>query len=251
MEISFCAECEDHPAMIFCETCGGSLLRSQSTITFSSDIFLLDAYCNECYISFHKKGQRKYHHTHLLHQQLPTSLVAPMISPNEKLLTGIEPSPTTSVSSSSDSTSQSEQEQLPRVQLQPDLSPSLQKQHTDYASSLGVAHLASWRSRCAYIPLRLTRSEHKELSLMECALFISEYTDHVDIDSYSPAQRKIAVYLSELLSIISGLAVSSDYRAGDSLVRDKKFGNSAPFFQHMFEGLQHCLLCRVIRFFIF
>ena len=202
-------------------------------------LYISDAYCNECFISFHKKGARRNHHTHYLHPQLPTSLVAPLAQDTPLFAE----STASSSSSSSSSTSSLTHEAVPlpsESRHEDELSHiphSVDTLGNEYASSLGIAHLSSWKARSAYIPLRLSSPEQKELALMECALFISEYTDHVDIDSYYPSQRKITHYLSELLSIVSGLAVSSDYRAGETLVKGKAFSSYAPFFQHMFEGL--------------
>lgn len=190
----------------------------------------LDAYCNECFISFHKKGQRRYHNTHLVNQNIPESIAAPLRENkqenNEKRYTKTEKL-----------TSQHQLNITRTLSIQLLNNSTLQKSSNEYSSSLGIASFSSWLKRSAFIPLRLTSKEQKELSLMECALNISEYTDNVDIEHYFSSQRNIIKYLSELLSIIMGLSVSSDYKMGEQLVKDNDFKNNKEFLQHMFEGM--------------
>ena len=60
-QILFCAECDDHPAVIFCETCGGLHFFPYSPRRY----VFSDKYCMECFISYHKKGFI-YHSNRLL-----------------------------------------------------------------------------------------------------------------------------------------------------------------------------------------
>jgi Protein of unknown function (DUF2009) len=90
--------------------------------------------------------------------------------------------------------------------------------------------------RARYIPLRLAYNERKHLRLLVAALGVSEYTDKVDIVSYSKSKSaRIHAQLEDICAILSGLVVACDYRAGQKLLKDKDFEDNAVFFQTLFE----------------
>lgn len=60
-----------------------------------------------------------------------------------------------------------------------------------------------------YVPMRLTFEERKLLRLLEAALNVSEYTDKIDIVSYTSKTKRIIAQLREMCSILSGLVVAS------------------------------------------
>lgn len=93
------------------------------------------------------------------------------------------------------------------------------------------------RDRAKYIPLRLSQSERKILRLVEAALNVSEYTDVVDVLTYSrmKTKQRINTQVRDLCSILTGLAVAMDYKLGQKLVADRSFADNESFFQDAFE----------------
>mmetsp|Transcript_4564 Transcript_4564/g.13951 ORF Transcript_4564/g.13951 Transcript_4564/m.13951 type:complete len:661 (-) Transcript_4564:37-2019(-) len=90
--------------------------------------------------------------------------------------------------------------------------------------------------RARYIPVRLAYNERKHLRLLVAALGVSEYTDKVDIVSYSKSKTaRIHAQLEDICAILSGLVVACDYRAGQKLLKDKNFEDNEEFFQTLFE----------------
>ena len=104
-------------------------------------------------------------------------------------------------------------------------------------------YLASFAARARSIPLRLTLKERKRLRLLEAALSVSEYTDKVDVLSYSSKTTRIHQQLREICAILSGLLVASDYKAGQQLIVEKNFSDNRSFFQAIFEiGRRHKIM---------
>eukprot|EP00770_Monocercomonoides_exilis_P000889 MONOS_882.1-p1 / transcript=MONOS_882.1 / gene=MONOS_882 / organism=Monocercomonoides_exilis_PA203 / gene_product=putative adenylosuccinate lyase / transcript_product=putative adenylosuccinate lyase / location=Mono_scaffold00014:208119-211112(-) / protein_length=835 / sequence_SO=supercontig / SO=protein_coding / is_pseudo=false len=212
-EIKFelCVECEDHPSMIFCETCG-------------------DAFCQECFQAFHKRGGRKNHRTHDIKQKLPSILQRHhegSEDENDDAIGTIMPAHPVEQVTPSPFADASASLSTPALSV---VSPS-----TTY-TQLGVSQMKSWRERAEWIPLRLTPTEQRDLLLVECALNVSEYTEKIDIQSYqSTPFKRMMKQLTELCSLVAGLAVAKDYRQGELLVKDKAFKHYPTFFQHMFE----------------
>lgn len=97
------------------------------------------------------------------------------------------------------------------------------------------------RKQCKYIPLRLTADERKLLKLLEAALNVSEYTDKVDILSYTAKSKRIVGQLKEMCSILAGLVLSGDMNLGKSMFfggDDGKAGDyatSAEWYKKVFE----------------
>lgn len=96
---------------------------------------------------------------------------------------------------------------------------------------------SNFKERAKYIPLRLSASERKILRLVEAALNVSEYTDVVDVLTYSQmkTRQRIHAQIRDLCSILTGLAVASDYARGQQLLVDRDFAANEPFFQTAFE----------------
>jgi Protein of unknown function (DUF2009) len=100
----------------------------------------------------------------------------------------------------------------------------------------------SFRERAKYIPLRLSLDERKMLRLLEGSLVVSQYTDIVDVISYSRLKTKQRIHsqIVDICSILSGLFVASDYQAGQKLLADRDFADNEAFFQEAFEvGRRH------------
>ncbi|CAG8613491.1 11015_t:CDS:10 [Acaulospora morrowiae] len=97
--------------------------------------------------------------------------------------------------------------------------------------------------RSKYIPLRLNMEERKLLRLLEAALNVSEYTDKVDIISYTSKARRIVQQIRDLCSILSGLLLASDYKKGQELFEHKRYEDNEDFFQTVFEiGRRHKIM---------
>jgi hypothetical protein len=100
----------------------------------------------------------------------------------------------------------------------------------------------SFSERAKYIPMRLTPKDRKFLRLLEGALNVSQYTDVVDVISYSRMKTKQRIHsqIVDLCSVLSGLYVACDYVAGQELIANRDFAANDEFFQHVFEvGRRH------------
>jgi hypothetical protein len=108
---------------------------------------------------------------------------------------------------------------------------------TDAAAKVGSEVKAGdwFLERSKYIPLRLTLEERKFLRLLEAALNVSEYTDKIDIISYTSKSKRQVTQIKELCAIISGLVLAADYKTGQALFRDRNFEDNEEFFQDICE----------------
>lgn len=100
----------------------------------------------------------------------------------------------------------------------------------------------SFAERAKYIPMRLSHDERKLLRLVEAALNVSTYTDEVDVVTYSKmkTRQRIHTQIRDLCSILTGLAVASDYGVGQKLVENRDFAENEKYFQTAFEiGRRH------------
>jgi hypothetical protein len=88
--------------------------------------------------------------------------------------------------------------------------------------------------RAKYIPLRLAVHERKYLRLLEAALHVSEYTDKIDIITYSSKSKRIVAQIRELCAILSGLVLAADYKAGQELFQDRNFEDNAEFLSQLY-----------------
>ncbi|GMM31708.1 hypothetical protein DAMA08_044530 [Martiniozyma asiatica (nom. inval.)] len=86
-----------------------------------------------------------------------------------------------------------------------------------------------------FIPMRLSYEERQLLKLLEAALSVSDYTDNVDIISYTSKSKRIITQLKQICSILAGLAVSSNMKAGQALIQDKNFNDNAEWYKQIFE----------------
>lgn len=86
-----------------------------------------------------------------------------------------------------------------------------------------------------FIPMRLTYDERQLLKLLEAALSVSEYTDKVDIISYTSKSKRIISQLKEICSILAGLVVSSNMKVGQKLIENKNFVDNADWYKNIFE----------------
>ncbi|CAO3595986.1 unnamed protein product [Absidia cylindrospora] len=89
--------------------------------------------------------------------------------------------------------------------------------------------------RAKHVPLRLDAQERGMLRLLEAALNVSEYTDRIDIISYSNKAKRIVLQIKDICDIISGLLVSGDYKLGARLFAEQSIKENEEFFQRVFE----------------
>ncbi|KAG8863155.1 hypothetical protein FRB96_009337 [Tulasnella sp. 330] len=208
----YCVECEDQPAEVRCEACQ-------------------DNFCQVCFQAQHRKGKRNAHTTQpLATKPKPETKIAPPQSPttsNGRRLTLETPLV----------------EDFPRdteIDDTPDTSapgtPPIQPTPSGYQPAIGSAVGDWFLERAKYIPLRLTPEERKYLRLLEGALTVSEYTNKIDIYSFSTSKpKRIVQQIRELCAVIAGLLLAADYNRGQQLFTDRNFEENADFYQRIFE----------------
>eukprot|EP01125_Pyxidicula_operculata_P002135 TRINITY_DN12075_c0_g1_i1.p1 TRINITY_DN12075_c0_g1~~TRINITY_DN12075_c0_g1_i1.p1 ORF type:complete len:503 (-),score=59.46 TRINITY_DN12075_c0_g1_i1:24-1469(-) len=99
--------------------------------------------------------------------------------------------------------------------------------------------------RAKYVPLRLSEEERTALTILNCALEISEYTNNVDVASsmyryywnttVSKKTHVMQVQLKDFLSYILGVKVASDIVEGKKLVDESDLKSHEGFIQNILE----------------
>ena len=119
----------------------------------------MDDFCSVCFLAQHRKGKRATHNAQS-YSSAPVMelLVEPVAAP--------APSP------------------VPQVHVALDDKSLIQGGGAVWFVQANLL-LASVVGRAKYIPLRLSGEERKYLALLEAVLEVSEYTDEVDILSYT------------------------------------------------------------------
>jgi hypothetical protein len=203
--VGMCVECGDQPADRVCMQC-------------------TDDFCEVCYASQHRKGKRQQHKWTALEVHTQEA----------------EPDQVDVASGSHVSLGEEKRE---RAQGRMDVdSPAVDEQDPSWALQGGVCDWFGgapssfyFMQRVRYIPLRLSAKEREYLAIVEGCLRVSEYTDKIDVLSYSPQTRLIGKELTRVCSLLSGLLVVADHRFGTSMCKDKSFRDNAEFFQTVFE----------------
>ncbi|KAL0076176.1 hypothetical protein F4703DRAFT_1779956 [Phycomyces blakesleeanus] len=193
---AFCVECKDQEASVFCEQCD-------------------EDFCEVCHAMLHRTGNRRKHTMKNLIVKPPANgSDEPVVNGDvtEILLSNNE------VGKGSSSTLTSSGELDGTV------------------ISGGGATLGEWMTaRAKTVPLRLDEKERNMLRLLEAALNVSEYTDKIDIISYSNKARRIVLQIKDICAVISGLLVSGDYKLGSRLFAKRNIRENEAFFQRVFE----------------
>ncbi|KAG8907987.1 hypothetical protein FRB99_001153 [Tulasnella sp. 403] len=212
----YCVECEDQPAELICETCS-------------------DVYCEVCFQALHRKGKRKSHPTRPL-----ASKSKAKATPNGTLTT------VNGHHVPKDSKQGLQTEELDGAQdvSTPPEPSGLTPAPSGYQPAMGSSVGEWFVERAKYIPMRLTPDERKFLRLLEGALTVSEYTNKIDIISFSTSKPKRVVHqIRELCAILSGLLLAADYNLGQQLFTDRNFEANASFYQEIFEiGRRHKIM---------
>ncbi|KAG0050869.1 hypothetical protein BGZ83_004343 [Gryganskiella cystojenkinii] len=199
----FCVECKDQEAFYACEQCA-------------------EEFCEVCYGMIHRTGNRVRHIKKEIFKPNGQSVSTPATSSS---VSGLISASTSKGSSLSGETLAD----FPEAKV---------------IVSSGSSTFGDWiLDRSKYIPMRLDLTERKLLRLLEAALNVSEYTDKVDILSYTSKSKRIIHQIKDLCAIISGLVVANDYRRGQELFADKSFEDNEEFFQIIFEiGRRHKIM---------
>ena len=190
-----------------------------------------DDFCAVCFQHQHRKGNRTKHQSNQISQSSSTTTTITTTTEANSI-----PSLSTSSSSSSSSSS------IPTSQSNLIAESDSELVHT-VASAWFGENLPSSRwfeERCHYVPLRLTEQERKYLAIVTGVLKVSEYTDKVDIMTYSSKAARIQVQLEEICSLVMGLMLASDFKEGKKIVENSTFRRSAGFIQQVLEiGRRH------------
>jgi len=165
-----------------------------------------DYYCFLCFQAQHKKGKRKNHVSKIFKENT-----------NNESSMEVDETPVTnpsllSLQSYDDSTAEAAEKAAKQV----------------------ILKLQSVEERAKYIPLRLSYSERKYLRLLEGAMKVSEYTDKIDIQSFGNKSKRMHSQIREICAILSGLIISSDYSAGQELLKERNFKEYGHFFSTNF-----------------
>ncbi|KAI7867370.1 hypothetical protein BDF14DRAFT_1726499 [Spinellus fusiger] len=189
--LSFCVECKDQEAAIFCEQCD-------------------EDFCEVCHGMLHRTGNRRKH--------TPKSL-------------RVKP-PTESASVAAEESHGQENSQLKN---QVKNSQSSMELDGTVISGGGYTYGEWLTARAKTVPLRLDSQERNMLRLLDAALNVSEYTDKIDIISYTNKAKRIFQQIKELCAIISGLLVAGDYKLGNQLFAKGNARDNEDLFQRVFE----------------
>ncbi|RHY38081.1 hypothetical protein DYB25_008160 [Aphanomyces astaci] len=233
LDASVCVECRHQAAEVFCEQCH-------------------DHFCRLCYGGQHRKGNRKAHTFQpILHSAIPSAdkddavvAAAPSLHESSRLTEGDDSSSDEAHDDSSTVATPSSRyfrgtasrksicNLMGSLFLGSKSTSTTTTSSTDAPSSSSSS--SSMRDRAKYIPLRLTYEERKRLRTLEAALNVCHYTDKVDAAMNAPAKRT-RMQLQEIAGFLSGLVVSIDYTAGQTLLDEKQFDPLAGFFGELFE----------------
>eukprot|EP00808_Paulinella_micropora_P030049 g36383.t1 len=231
-EYGWCIECGDQPAELVCKQCK-------------------DIYCEICFQSQHRRGNRFRHETKELGKKKEADA-------DGSLDNGTTASAGASATIASGDVvrvhvpSESKIE-LKDVAKQPQSNGGTPAPSTKAATFIAPElekHAVSWfledptpewfQERCKYIPLRLDEDERKLLGILESAMDVSEYTDNIDIFTYNRKEKRIVKELQEIACIISGLYLAADFRKGKTVLTGKELRENENWLQHVFEvGRRH------------
>ncbi|KAI9908658.1 hypothetical protein PsorP6_016375 [Peronosclerospora sorghi] len=111
-----------------------------------------------------------------------------------------------------------------------------------YPSSLEAMHdppLAT-TGRAASVPsvilerAKFVPEERKRLRTLEAAFRVSSYTDKLDTLEWVAPAKRVRAQLHAICGFLAALEVEAEYKAGQELLGEKKFADSAAFFSEMF-----------------
>lgn len=92
-----------------------------------------------------------------------------------------------------------------------------------------------FESQIRFIPLRPTVEERSLLQILGGALYVSEYTDQVDVYHAGNKSRRMALQIQQVCAIIAGLVVSNNFDVAKKPLMEKGFAENRHFFRAVFE----------------
>ena len=96
---------------------------------------------------------------------------------------------------------------------------------------------SAYAERAKTVPLRLNEDERRFLRVLEAALYVSDYTDQVDVFSArNNKAAKIVSALGEMFCILSGMIVANNPKKGEQLVKGVAIKDNAKLFSAIFEA---------------
>lgn len=94
---------------------------------------------------------------------------------------------------------------------------------------------SNFESQLRFIPLRLTSEERGLLQILEGALYVSEYTDKVDVYHAGNKSRRMALEIQQCCAILAGLVVANNFDVAKKPLMEKSFSQNKHFFRAVFE----------------
>jgi len=91
------------------------------------------------------------------------------------------------------------------------------------------------QNQVKYIPLRLTAEERGLLGILEGALYVSEYTDQVDVYHAGSKARRMALQIQQVCAILAGLVVANNFDVARRPLMERSFADNNYFFRMVFE----------------
>lgn len=209
-----CVECGDQPAETECVSCE-------------------EEFCTVCFDYLHRTGTRKGHETVPLAGTTAEKTTATSEA-NQDDDVPMANTPEATTATEADINRAAE---------------AIQATRGDKSTSTGATQMDSSelllriKEQCKYIPMRLNAEERKLLRLLEAALNVSEYTDKVDILSYTAKAKRILLQLKEMCSILAGLVVATNMNLGKTMffgrsgknADEQDYAASADWYKKVFE----------------
>lgn len=86
-----------------------------------------------------------------------------------------------------------------------------------------------------FVPLRPTPEERSLLQILGGALYVSEYTDQVDVYHAGNKARRMALQIQQVCAIVAGLVVANNFDVAKKPLMERGFAENRHFFRAVFE----------------
>mmetsp|Transcript_116939 Transcript_116939/g.330889 ORF Transcript_116939/g.330889 Transcript_116939/m.330889 type:complete len:616 (+) Transcript_116939:106-1953(+) len=127
---------------------------------------------------------------------------------------------------------QQEKEWTRKPEAQPAAIPDAQKAAP---APMDAANAEDSQPEMRYVPLRLTAEERTLLGILEGALYVSEYTDQVDVYHIGNKSRRMGLQIQQVCAILAGLVVSNNFDVARRPLMERGFSENQHFFRSVFE----------------
>jgi hypothetical protein len=98
-----------------------------------------------------------------------------------------------------------------------------------------VEETEEWDVQARYVPLRPTIEERSLLQILGGALYVSEYTDQVDVYHAGNKARRMALQIQQVCAIVAGLVVANNFDVAKRPLMERSFAENRHFFRAVFE----------------